>query len=246
MTVTDRRPAIDAAGRLAWSAAVAEPIDPIDLFATARALGIEAALWLQPAADRSIVGIGRAWAFEGSGPDRFTAAATAWRGLLADAIGSDEDVPETGPTLLGGLGFGGRLPAAGDPWAPFGPSSLVLPRFALAQAGARAGLTIAIGPDESAGLGRDGLERHWRELLRPHRHDATGSGSAAVDRRTPRSRGLGSDRGSLRRGRRSWPDRQGRAGATRRLPRDDRSRHRGGAPAPGPDGSREHHLRLHP
>ena len=164
MTVTDRRNAVDAVGRLAWRAAPAEPIDPIELFATAMALGVEAALWFQPAADRSIVGIGRAWAFEGGGPDRFSAAATAWRDLLADATGSEAGVPESGPTLLGGLGFSGRPPATGDPWAPFGPSSLVLPTFTLAQAGARAGLTIAIGPDQAADLGD--LERRWDSFVR--------------------------------------------------------------------------------
>ncbi len=167
MTVTDRRMAARASGRLAWTARPAVPIDPIDLFAAARALGIEAALWLQPGADRSIIGIGRAWAVEGGGPDRFTAAATAWRALLADAIGTDAEVPETGPTLLGGLGFSGRLPAAGDPWASFGPASLVLPTFAFAQAGTRAGLTIAIGPDQTAEADPGDVERRWDELVRP-------------------------------------------------------------------------------
>jgi isochorismate synthase len=167
VTVTDRRGATAASGRLAWTATPAEPLDPIDLFSAARALGAEAALWLQPDAHRSIVGIGRAWAFEGGGPDRFTAGAAAWRALLADAIGSEVEVPETGPTLLGGLGFSGRLPAEGDAWEPFGPASLVLPTFGFAQSGGRAGLTVAIGPDQAAGVEPDDVERRWAQLTRP-------------------------------------------------------------------------------
>ena len=63
-----------------------EPVDAIALFAAARARDFEAALWLQPAAGRAIVGVGRAWAFEGGGADRFAAATTAWRAVLADAV----------------------------------------------------------------------------------------------------------------------------------------------------------------
>ena len=44
-----------------------DALDPIELFAAARAQGLEAALWLQPRSDRSIVGIGRAWAIEPDG-----------------------------------------------------------------------------------------------------------------------------------------------------------------------------------
>ncbi len=184
MTVTDRREASttdpieldlvrlaamsrsDGGRGLAWAARTATAIDPVDLFGAAHALGVEAALWLQPAADRSIVGIGRAWAFDGGGPDRFTAAATAWRGLLDAAVSSGAGVPETGPTLLGGLGFSGRIPEAGDPWAPFGPSSLVLPMFAVAQAGTDTGLTIAIGPEQVAGIDAGDVGRLWDDLHR--------------------------------------------------------------------------------
>ena len=190
MTVADRRVTTAARGRVASEIAAllatateaargrAGPrplisttlpvaaIDPIDLFAAARSLDLEAALWLQPAADRSIVGIGRAWAVEVGGPDRFTAAAVAWRALLADSIGSGAavDLPEAGPTLLGGLGFTGRTPEAGDPWAPFGPASLVLPSFGMARNGARTSLTVAAGPDQIDGLDPEGFQRQWEGL----------------------------------------------------------------------------------
>ena len=143
-------------------------IDPIDLFAAARSLDLEAALWFQPAADRSIVGIGRAWAIEPGGADRFSEATVAWRALLADAIGSGvtTDLPEAGLVLFGGLGFKGRAPAKDDPWAPFGPASLVLPSFAMARNDARAALTVAVGPDQDGHLDPEDLERQWDELAR--------------------------------------------------------------------------------
>src|SRR5262245_7278789 len=151
MTVVDRRadPRTDAslsgalAPALARAATVAGPrpltwtslpiarVDPIDLFAAARALDLEAALWLQPAAGRSIVGIGRAWAIEPDRDGRVDMAAGAWREAMQAAVG-DTDAT-AGPTLLGGLGFTGRRPAMEDPWGRFGAASLVLPTFVVTQ-----------------------------------------------------------------------------------------------------------------
>jgi isochorismate synthase len=145
-----------------------EAPDPIDLFAAARSLDLEAALILQPAAQRSIVGIGRAWAIQPSGPDRFSVATAAWRAVLADALRSGESasMPEGGPVLLGGLGFTGRMPAADDPWAPFGPASLVLPTFGLARDAAESYLTVAVGPGQVHGLDAAPLELLWDEVSR--------------------------------------------------------------------------------
>lgn len=174
MTVADRR-ALDAARRgfgaeLAELLAVAGPsrplvtlgrsagdIEPIALFAAAHAQGLEAALWLQPALGRSIVGVGRAWAFEGGGANRFEAATAAWRAVLADAVGVE-------PLLLGGLGFTGEVPAEDDPWAPFGPASLVLPTFTVSQAGSEATLTVAIAPDRRRDPDPAEVEQAWMDL----------------------------------------------------------------------------------
>jgi isochorismate synthase len=191
MTVTDRetgtrasRPTAVIAPQLEALVAAAErrggrrplltttlPIDapdPIELFAAARAQDLEAALWLQPAADRSIVGVGRAWATEPAGPDRFTAATDAWRTILADAIvaGRTSAHGEAGPTLLGGLGFSGRPADAHEPWAPFGPASLVLPTFGVARRGSTATLTVAIAPESSDDIDPAEVERWWQALQR--------------------------------------------------------------------------------
>ena len=155
-----------------------EELDPIALFAAARSLGLEAALWLQPAAARSIVGIGRAWAIEAGGPDRFALATAGWRELLAGARVSQPVtlMPGTGPVLMGGLGFSGRTPEAGDPWAPFGPASLVLPTFAAARVGPGATLTLALGPDPIDEPDPGVLQRQWDRLVR-----ATGDLPDAVE-----------------------------------------------------------------
>ena len=206
MTVTDRRDATKAPGRIAsglaavratasgpgstrpliWTTLPIPAIDPIDLFAAARSLDLEAALWLQPAADRSIVGIGRSWAVEAGGPDRFSVAAAAWRAVLADARGSGAtaDVPEAGPVLLGGLGFSGRAPEANEPWAPFGPASLVLPTFGVARRESRTGLTVAVDPDQVEGLDPADMERSWEDLAGAAadlRHPAIDVAPAASD-----------------------------------------------------------------
>lgn len=192
MTVADRRHTVGASGPIASGLAsgldallttarglggpsplisTTRPVaalDPIDLFAAARSLDLEAALLLQPAADRSIVGIGRAWAIEAAGPDRFSVATAAWRAVLAGALRSGEStaIPEDGPVLLGGLGFTGRTPEADDPWAPFGPASLVLPTFGLARSAAGSSLTVAVGPDQVDGLDAGRLELLWDDLVR--------------------------------------------------------------------------------
>ena len=153
MTVTERtRPLV---ARTIPVAAV----DPIALFAAARAQALEAALWLQPSAGRSFVGIGRAWAVEAGGPDRFSRADAAWRALLADA-----EVSGAGPTLLGGLGFSGREPAPDDPWSAFGAASLVLPAMCVTREGESSAVTLSVGPDQSHELDLMRLERRWRVL----------------------------------------------------------------------------------
>ena len=68
------------------AATVAVPaVDPISLFAAAAEAGLEAALWLRPSEGTALVGIGRAWAIEGEGRNRFQEAEAAFRELMAGA-----------------------------------------------------------------------------------------------------------------------------------------------------------------
>ena len=153
-------------GHLLSAAVEVAPVDPIALFAAAAEADLEAALWLQPSAGLALVGAGRAWAAEGDGPTRFRDAEAAWRRLLREA----ELEGAAAPTLLGGLGFTGRRPADDDPWGPFGPSSLVLPKLMLATRGGISTLTAsAIGaPDPRAVDARwDSLTERARALTPP-------------------------------------------------------------------------------
>lgn len=172
-------PAEDA-GSLAtvrWATVGAGDLDPIALFAAARELDLEAALWLQPADGLALVGIGRAWCVEPAGPARFGEASRAWRELLARGGGGPRPgggrdraggLPRgAGPVLLGGLGFSGRPPAAGE-WSAFGPASLVLPALVHAATPGGSFLTAAVpaaaGEAAGAALARLGERLAGRAL----------------------------------------------------------------------------------
>lgn len=152
-----------AGGLVAASIPVAG-IDPISLYAAALEADLETALWLQPSNGTAFVGIGRAWAVEPDGPDRFRAAEAAWRDLLRAArIDPDNDEGRgAGPILLGAMGFTGRPPTPDDVWAPFGSSSMVLPELLLSVTAAGATVTgslIAEASDPQA------IGRRWEQLV---------------------------------------------------------------------------------
>ncbi|MFP5342531.1 MAG: isochorismate synthase MenF [Candidatus Limnocylindria bacterium] len=156
-------------GELVIRTDAARAFDPIALYAAGVEAGLEAALWMRPSEDLALVGLGRAWAVDAEGDDRFATAGAAWRALIADLTGRDRiaaDDPSqprgVGPVLLGGLGFTGRVPAADDVWAPFGAASLVLPAFIAARTadGAWITTTTAEGGDGP------GVRRWDRTLVR--------------------------------------------------------------------------------
>jgi isochorismate synthase len=142
-------------------------VDPIALFAVAIEADLEVALWLRPSEGLALVGVGRAWAVEPSGTTRFRDAEVAWRALARDARLAGRAAGTAGPTLLGGLGFSGRRPAADDPWAPFGPASLALPQLLLAVRDGAATLTgsIVAAADETRPADARELERRWEGLV---------------------------------------------------------------------------------
>ena len=158
--VLARAARVAGARPLTWASMPTADLDPIDLFAVARALDLEAALWLQPTTGQSIVAIGRAWATEPDGAGRFEIAASAWRELIESAVGPDEAA--AGPILVGGLGFSGRRPALEDPWGGFGAASLVLPTFAVTQRlGEVPTMTVALAPGRAGDLDPDEVEATW-------------------------------------------------------------------------------------
>jgi len=152
-----------SAARLTTATVPVAAMDAVSLFAAAAEADLEAALWLRPSEGVALVGIGRAWATEPEGPARFRDAETAWQALVGEArFDRAPDAGTGGPLLVGAMGFSGRRPPEGDPWAPFGPASLVLPELLLAVDGERATVTASL-------LGSDpgevrALERRWLRL----------------------------------------------------------------------------------
>jgi isochorismate synthase len=138
-------------------------VDPVSLFAAAVEADLEVALWLRPADGTALVGIGRAWAVEPAGGQRFQAAEAAWHTLLDGALIERADGAAGGPVLLGALGFSGREPAADDPWGPFGAASLVLPELLVAVDEGGATLTGSLARTFGAADAR-ALERRWVRL----------------------------------------------------------------------------------
>ena len=146
----------DADGRLVAAGVAAPAVDPIALFSAAAEAALEVALWLRPSEGLALVAVGRAWAAEAGGPTRFHDAESAWRALVREAVLEGA----AAPTLLGGLGFSGRTAAEDDPWAPFGPSSLVLPKLLLVTRGGVSTLTAAaVGAPEPRAV-----EARWGQL----------------------------------------------------------------------------------
>ena len=186
-----------ALNRALASATVAVAVvDPIALFAAAVEADLEAALWLRPSEGTAFVGIGRAWAVEPDGPDRFATAEARWRELLA--AGARRPPARCAARRRSGApgrrsGSPAASPDAGDAWAPFGAASLVLPELAAhAWTAARARLVTASPsrrprrrPPPSSGAGA-GWSTRARELEpEPERHRRPAGVRAA--RRSPTS-----------------------------------------------------------
>ncbi len=166
------------------------PLDPIALFAAAAEAGEEVALLAGATGSTSFVGIGSAWAVGPAGPDRFRVAEAAWRDLLAGArLAGGPGEGAVGPVLLGGLGFSGREPGTGDPWTPFGPSSLVLPALVVVSTTAGTWLTGTLvgGPDPAGdraagrlGASADHLDAAFARLADRARSLTPGTGGIAA------------------------------------------------------------------
>ena len=135
LAAADRR---DGSRPLLTTTLPIDALDPIELFAAARAQGLEAALWLQPRSDRSIVGdrAGMGRRTRGARPvhDRDRRLAGGPRGrhrVRPSRPITARPVRPSSAVLASAAGH--RRPD--DPWAPFGAASLVLPTFGVASTG---------------------------------------------------------------------------------------------------------------
>ncbi len=120
--------------------------DSLQAFTRARQAGLgECFFWQKPAEQTTLVGIDSAASIEKSGTTCFTAAASAWRALLDDAVITYSPVaehpPGSGPVLFGGFAFD-PLAAHTQLWAGFPDGLLILPRLLLSYGPGSATLTI--------------------------------------------------------------------------------------------------------
>jgi isochorismate synthase len=143
------------------------PDDPLALFARGAGATHNRFFWSVPAAGLAVAGLGAAWDFTAHGPDRFTAAAAAWRELIDSAfIDADPGLPFAGPVAAAGFAFDPQRPPSGL-WAGFPPGLLLLPRMVLARQGDSASLTFngLVGPATSSVALHLSAARRLRDLL---------------------------------------------------------------------------------
>lgn len=153
----------------------AEPFDPVVVYESARARGLDAMFWHVPWQDVALVGAGSVWAVTAAGSGRFEQASRAWRALMEHAVHvvaegvSEQGGPEPGPVLLGGFAFDAG--SATGPWEGFGDGRLTLPRVLYGASAGRTWMTVntlvtaETDPARAAGAALEALEeaRAWAE-----------------------------------------------------------------------------------
>lgn len=144
-----------------------KPRDPLALFA--RGLGVthNRLFWSRPADGLAVAGLGAAWSFAATGPERFALAAHAWRELVEHAeVSADPALPFSGPMAAAGFAFDPLRPTLGH-WDGFADGLLLLPRLTLATDGARTSLTVngLVGPTTSSIQLHLAAVRRLRDLL---------------------------------------------------------------------------------
>ncbi len=164
------------------------PRDPLALFA--RGLGVthNRLFWSLPASNLAVAGLGAAWSFAASGPERFAAAAAAWRELIdSAAIDADPALPFSGPMAAAGFAFDPLRPSGGL-WDGYADGLLLLPRLVLASDGERASLTVngLVGPSTSSITLHLSAARRLRDLIgRTWRPPRIGDGVTLEDALPP-------------------------------------------------------------
>jgi isochorismate synthase len=140
------------AGRpvLAWMTAPLPRLEAHRLIGHAATALLDRTVWARPDEGFTLIGLGRAWEFRGTGRGRFPAARDAWKQLCNDGLPPEgiagQGAAGVGPVLLGGFSFSEEGPS-GMEWDGFGASSLVLPRVAVATAAGASWVTVSLVVD---------------------------------------------------------------------------------------------------
>jgi isochorismate synthase len=113
----------------------APTLDPLEVYARAKAHTDRIAYFEQPARGPAIVAAGEAWRCEPSGERRFAEAAARWRELSATAVTNDR----RGLIATGGFAFAAGV--RGEEWREFRDGALAVPEATYRRDGGRATLT---------------------------------------------------------------------------------------------------------
>jgi isochorismate synthase len=142
-------------------------VDPTAVAAGSRRPGEPWSAFEQPDRDgAALAALGCLRSLQATGPERFSAVASRWRGLAGQALADDADGPSgAGLVALGGFAFspdGGASPA----WGGFAPGSLIVPELSLARRGIRTWLTINVdvAPDDTFADAAGRVQRRLAEL----------------------------------------------------------------------------------
>ncbi len=167
-----RRVQVTDTAVLVSATVVVSPLDFLDSFARAGALGLDRLYWDRPDAGVALLGIGAAWTVEAGAAE----SARAWRNLLRDAVTYDGDSARdqlAGPLLMGGFGFDPHCPST-PLWDGFPAGLLTLPRLLLSTTGDVTTLTanLLVGPDRAAEPDLTGALRLADDML-THRDESS-------------------------------------------------------------------------
>jgi isochorismate synthase len=116
----------------------ASAVDAIRVFQQAAAATRVTSYWEQPARAAAMVGAGAAWSTRLSGGQRYGDAASAWKAIMADAIGDVDDV-----VCFGGFAFDVSRERAAY-WHGFEDGEIVVPEVLYRREGNRARVTRAV------------------------------------------------------------------------------------------------------
>jgi len=165
---------------------VVSPLDFLDSFACAGALGFDCLYWERPDSGMALLGIGAAWSVEAGAAE----SARAWQNLLRDAVTYDGDNARghlAGPLLMGGFAFDPCRPST-PLWDGFPAGRLTLPRLLLSATGDVTTLTanLLVDSDRAAESDLTSVLRLADDVLMRHDESSRDHGDACVSDVRPR------------------------------------------------------------
>lgn len=125
--------------------------------------------WADPKRELILIGISSEVSLEASGINRFSELNSEWKKLTKDAvIVSDESIPATGPTILGGFSFD-PLKEKTELWRSFPDAKLILPKYMLTIYKGTASLTtnFLLSETDNPGEIAEKSERERKSLFHP-------------------------------------------------------------------------------